>query len=242
MLFISPPFGNYINLPYTRSIKGSFTLEPRPGLIGQIFKTLRYSSENNGWINKIGLRNRGIDWAIHKYKYGFFNFYRNSVISIAILKEEELEKFLEKIPDDMDLEINISCPNTEHSMINKNIHRFLNPNRKWCSIKLSPNASIDEIDMYYSQGFRQFHCSNTLPVESGGLSGKTLIPYTSNLTKLIREKYDDVEIIAGGGIGDCTDIVNYKKCGADYFSVSTLCFNPFKFTMLYFQYHFFMDK
>ena len=26
MLFISPPFGNYINIPYTTQIKGSFTL------------------------------------------------------------------------------------------------------------------------------------------------------------------------------------------------------------------------
>ena len=43
MIFISPPFGNYISLPKCRSIKGSFTLEPRGGLIVQIFRTLRYS-------------------------------------------------------------------------------------------------------------------------------------------------------------------------------------------------------
>ena len=89
-LFISPPFGNYINLPYTRSIKGSFTLEPRPGLFSQIIKTLRYSFEHKGWINKIGLRNKGIDWAVDKYKNGYFDFYRNSVISIAILEENEI--------------------------------------------------------------------------------------------------------------------------------------------------------
>ena len=32
MFFINPPFGNYLNLPYTTSIKGSYTLEPREGL------------------------------------------------------------------------------------------------------------------------------------------------------------------------------------------------------------------
>ena len=64
MLFISPPFGNYINLPFTTSIHGSFTNEPRDGLLKQILKTLRYSFENKGWINKIGLRNKGIDWAL----------------------------------------------------------------------------------------------------------------------------------------------------------------------------------
>ena len=64
MFFISPPFGNYINLPHTTSIKGSYALEPRSGLLPQILKTLRYSFQHNGWINKIGLRNPGIDYAI----------------------------------------------------------------------------------------------------------------------------------------------------------------------------------
>ena len=61
MLFISPPFGNYINLPNTKAIKGSFTLKPRSGLIVQIIKTLRYDFNNKGWVNKIGLRNKGIN-------------------------------------------------------------------------------------------------------------------------------------------------------------------------------------
>jgi len=42
MLFISPPFGNYLELPDTRSIKGSFTLQKRDGLLFQIISTLRY--------------------------------------------------------------------------------------------------------------------------------------------------------------------------------------------------------
>ena len=60
MLFISPPFGNYICLPHTKSIKGSYTLKPRDGLILQILKTLRFLFDKNGWINKIGLRNKGL--------------------------------------------------------------------------------------------------------------------------------------------------------------------------------------
>lgn len=38
MLFISPPFGNYININNAKSISGSYTLHPREGLISQIFK------------------------------------------------------------------------------------------------------------------------------------------------------------------------------------------------------------
>ena len=84
MLFISPPFGNYIEIKNCISIKGSFTLNERPGLICQIFKTLRYSFEHKGWVNKIGLRNKGLDYAIKKYKN------TNHIVSIAILNKGEI--------------------------------------------------------------------------------------------------------------------------------------------------------
>ena len=48
MIFIGPPFGNYVKLDNTVSIKGSFTLEPRSGLFMQILKTLRYSFVHGG--------------------------------------------------------------------------------------------------------------------------------------------------------------------------------------------------
>ena len=240
MLFISPPFGNYINLPYTKSIKGSFTLEKRDGLFLQIMKTLRYSFEYGGWKNKIGLRNNGIDWAINNYqdkyqKNKYLNFYQKPIISIAILDESEIDKFLQKIPDNMDIEINISCPNTEHSLVCDNIHKFINPKRDLCSIKLSPTTDMKLIDKYYQQGFRKFHCSNTFPTPSGGISGSYLIPYTTNLIKSIKKKYPDSDIIAGGGIRNISILENYKKIGANHFSVSTLAFNPFKFGILYFN-------
>ena len=97
MFFISPPFGNWFFFKNSKPIVGSFTLEPRPGLLGQIFRTLRYSKENKGWVNKIGLRNEGIDAGIQKYKNC-----PGSVLSIAILNEEEIPKFVEKIPPNFD--------------------------------------------------------------------------------------------------------------------------------------------
>jgi len=232
MLFISPPFGNYINIPYTTQIKGSFTLYERKGLFLQIFKTLRYSYMYNGWINKIGLRNKGIDWAISNYS-------KNTIISIAIMNDNEINQFLDKIPDDMDIEINISCPNTKHSLISNNIHKFLNTKRKWCSIKLSPYTTIEQIDCYYKQGFRLFHCSNTLPINKGGLSGISLIPYTTNLIKDIRNKYSDIEIIAGGGIRNINTLNMYKNVGANHYSISSLLFNPISFFKFYVDYIYF---
>ena len=152
------------------------------------------------------------------------------------MNKDEIDKFLDKIPEDMDLEINISCPNTEHNLVDDNIHKFLNNKREWCSVKLSPLCDITLIDKYYNQGFRKFHCSNTLAVEKGGLSGPSLKPFTTSLIQKIKKKYPDTEIIAGGGIRDMNDIVYYKKLGATHYSISTLCFNPFMFGKLYFEY------
>ena len=235
-LYISPPFGNYFGLlPGTTSIYGSFTLYPRPGLLSQIYKTLHYSRENKGWINKIGLRNPGIDYMINKWKNSWFaSFHKNNIVSIAILEHKDIDDLLNKIPTDMNLEINISCPNTEHTMIKQNVNKFLNPKRKHCSLKCSPLTTTDEVDKYYEMGFRTFHFSNTLPVKLGGLSGITLIPYTEQLTEYTHNKYgDSVEIISGGGIRSMEQVLKYKEKGCSAVSVSTLCFNPLLFLWFY---------
>ncbi len=230
MLFISPPFGNYINLPKTISIRGSFTLNERTGKWPQIFKTLRYKgAPYNGWVNKIGLRNPGIDYAIKTYKKG-------EIISIAIMKQKEIEYIANKIPDDMDIELNVSCPNTHKHMINNGLKVFLNKKRKWCIIKLPPINFKEDMDRYYEEGFRQFHLSNTLPTKYGGLSGEILKPYTNNNMKYIRKYYKDVVIIAGGGIRNMEDIKLYEDGGANHFSVSTLCFNPILFLKFYWDF------
>ena len=237
MLFIGPPFGNYINLQETISVRGSFTLEPRTGLFMQILKTLRFSFEKNGWINKIGLRNAGIDYAIDTYKKG-------EIISLAIVNKSDAFWMATKIPEDMDIEINVSCPNVEKSkFINKNIYNLISPKRKWCILKLSPNTSERDIDYFYEKGFRQFHCSNTIMQKCntcgyvfGGLSGPSVKPYSLDLIRYIKTKYNDTIVIGGGGIRSMKDVEEYREAGADHFSVSTLCFNPLMFLNLYWNF------
>jgi dihydroorotate dehydrogenase len=228
MIFINPPFSNYFSFENAISIKGSYTLYPRDGLILQIIKTLRYSFLYSGWVNKIGLRNPGLDYAIQNYN-------NNSIVSIAILNKNEIPKIINKIPEDMNIELNISCPNAEKKMIDEGLDKFLNNKRKWCIIKLSPNCDIQLVDNYYKQGFRQFHCCNTFPIEGGGLSGKFLIPYSTKLIKNIKGKYNDTVIIGGGGIDSQKEIDIYREAGANHFSVSTLFFNPYKFYLFYYN-------
>ena len=228
MIFINPPFSNYIQIPYLTPIKGSYTYYSRDGLFLQILKTLRYDFTYNGWINKIGLRNKGID-------YGLQHLKNNEILSIAILNKEEIPLFLKKIPINTNLEINISCPNAEKKMINEGIQDFLNNQRKWCIIKLSPNTDFNLIDYYYKLGFRQFHCSNTLPTKNGGLSGKSIIPYNKKLINYINKKYKDCIIIGGGGITKYEDLLLYKNMGAHHFSFSTVVFCPYLFCKLYYN-------
>ena len=232
MLFISPPFGNYYSLDFkgVMPIKGSYTLDYRPGLFTQILKTLRYSFDNNGWINKIGLRNKGLNYAIQNYK-------KNSeIISIAILKKEEINIINDRIPKNMDIELNVSCPNLNKKMISNGLKCFLNRERKWCIIKLSPLVDKKLIDKYYQEGFRQFHCSNTIPTERGGLSGISLKTYNKNLITYIKNKYPDSTIIAGGGIRYKKDLEFYKNLGASHYSISTLLFNPLISTLFFYNY------
>jgi dihydroorotate dehydrogenase len=230
MIFISPPFGNYIHLPNTIPIRGSFTLNERPGKWGQILKTLRYIP-GMGWVNRIGLRNPGIDYAIQTYKKG-------QIISIAIMEENEIKPIVDKIPEDMDIELNVSCPNTDKHMVNNGLKLFLNPQREWCIIKLSPQPDPELIDTLYQEGFRQFHASNTLPTRYGGLSGRQLIPYTSSTINYIKKFYKDTTVIAGGGIYDIKTLNDYKNNGANHFSVSSIFFHPFRtitfFSSIYF--------
>lgn len=221
VLFIGPPFGNYIDLPFTVSIKGSYTCEARPGLLGQILRTLRYSFEHQGWINKIGLRNKGIDYAMTKYN-------PKHIYSLAILNKSEIDVLEAKIPKNANIELNVSCPNAEKHMISNGLSKFINKDRKWCILKISPQCSLDEFSNYYDQGFRQFHCSNTMPTSRGGLSGPVLRANNLNLIREIKENYPDVEIIGGGGIQSYQNMLQYRHCGAEHFSISTLLFHPIK--------------
>jgi len=231
MLFISPPFGNYFYLPHTMSIKGSYTLQPRNGLLFQIIKTFRYSFIHKGWVNKIGLRNKGLHYGITNYNSS------KDIISIAILNVTEIPKILNILPDDTNIELNISCPNVNKSLAHDSLAGFVNKKRKWCIIKLSPLTDINLVKKYYHQGFRQFHCSNTLPIKEGGLSGSKVTPYSLALIATIKSTFNDVEIIAGGGIYDTKLITMYSKSGADHFSISTIFLHPIKFTNFIYSFY-----
>ena len=105
MIFISPPFGNYIKFSDTVNIQGSFTLHPRDGLFWQIITTLRYNFDQEGWVNRIGLRNPGIDAAIRDWESRYNNskkdknkkYISETIYSVAILDTKEIPTLVEKM-------------------------------------------------------------------------------------------------------------------------------------------------
>ena len=231
--FIAAPFGNYLKFSSQSNIipvTGTWTLEYRGGFVfraWRIIKTMRYDRKNNGWTNKLGLPNPGINSGLKKTN-------SNEVLSIAAIENDDFKKLSKIIPPTQSLEINLSCPNLDDkkplSWNDAALFTVAENNRKYCIAKISPETSKEQLSFLIDQlGFSQIHCCNTLPVKAGGLSGKSLIPYVENLIKIIRKNWgDSVEIIAGGGVNNSQDVINYINLGADHISLGTVYFSPWK--------------
>ena len=217
--YIAAPFGNYLHRPDMYSVMGTYTLQPRPGLLKQILKTLRYNFHYNGWTNKLGLRNPGIETAINKY-------YQNPsrrIISLYGFNKGEWET-LAKYTRGMKQELNISCPNVENKFHNTGCPVELFPD---AILKMSPLTTEEEIVMYMERGVRRWHFSNTLPVSQGGLSGKTLMQYNRKLIKFTLSEDKRAKVIGGGGVTSMSDVRFYKDLGCIGVSLGSVCFLPF---------------
>tara|TARA_Y100000385_G_scaffold287081_1_gene350458 strand:+ start:714 stop:1403 length:690 start_codon:yes stop_codon:yes gene_type:complete len=223
MYFISAPFGNY--LQYTNflsgkpivSVTGTFTVKPRPGLVKQILKTLRYTK--TGWRNKLGLRNHGIFEGIE-------NTAPQNVMSIASLEPNDWKILYEIVPKHMNVELNISCPNVDaHPDL---IKSFAKDERKWCIVKVPPTITNKQIDKIVKLGYNQIHASNTVPTAKGGLSGDVIVPHTLRILEYIKSTHSHVEVIAGGGVKDKASADRYIDAGADHISLGTVCITPWR--------------
>ena len=223
MYFISAPFGNY--LQYTNflsgkpivSVTGTFTVKPRPGLVKQIIKTLRYT--RTGWRNKLGLRNPGI------FK-GLDNTAPHNVMSIASLEPNDWRILYEIVPKYQNVELNISCPNVdEHPDLTK---AFAKDQRFWCIVKVPPTITNKQLDKIVKLGYTQIHASNTVPTAKGGLSGKIIVKHTMRILEYIKSTHPHVTVIAGGGVTDNASANRYIDAGADHISIGSVCFTPLK--------------
>ena len=219
-IVISPPFGNYLNLCNTVSVCGSYTVEKRPGLVENVIKSLR--PVEGGWVNKIGLRNPGIRNV---------PFLPGKIYSLAPLTVDDYDVFYDVVPADAMVEINLSCPNTDDNpaLSTNHLGRFV---EKYPLVicKVSPRfEGITQVGLAYREGVRYFHMCNTLPSERGGISGYQLQEYSLRLIRWTRKNMpSNIQIIGGGGIYHPWHVDQYHHAGANYFSLSTVFFTPWK--------------
>jgi len=224
--FISAPFGNYIKPSGCIPVTGTWTLNPRGNRLWSVIKSLRYNKIAKGWTNRLGLPNPGIQHALNKQLKG--------VLSIAEVEREQYNYLNILIPQNQNIELNLSCPNIGKSLSWESAKVFDHDSRDWCIAKMSPLTSPEELEFVIEYlGFKQIHVSNTLPTKNGGQSGVILKDYTLGLIELIRDEWkDEVEIIAGGGVREFKDVLDYLKMGADHISIGSVCFNPLKLRKL----------
>ena len=195
-----------------------------------VLSTLRYDFKSNGWVNKLGLPNPGLNKGLIK-----LDNRPNDILSIAEVVRGDFKRMNHTIPLNQNLEINLSCPNLRKRMPWDDAVYFTRvKSREWCIAKLSPLTTPEEIEFVIEElGFKQLHFSNTLPVSKGGLSGPTLKPYTLELIDIVREQWGEkIEIIAGGGVRDFGAVCDYLSAGANHVSLGSVCFNPFKLRKL----------
>ena len=230
--FIAAPFGNWIKPKGCIATTGTYTLHPNGGnILWSVLRTLRWNSNLQGWTNRLGLPNPGIKVGLKKTK-------RNEVLSIAEVERNDFRKLYNVIPEGMNIELNLSCPNLGRSLPwdSTEIFARTKEKRKWCICKVSPTVTPEDLEFLITKlGFTQIHASNTLPIHRGGfggLSGQTLIPYTLSIIRLIKEEWPEVTVIAGGGVADFSGVYEYLKEGANHVAIGSVCFNPFKLRKL----------
>ncbi len=225
-LVISAPFGNYIQPEFATATMGTFTAARRGGILNRLWRmglTIRYYWKPKAWVNKIGLRNPGIDWVVNRVEAGKIDV-SDKIVSVHGFVEADWWKLFEKIGQikPMAVELNISCPNVGHIAWPEDLFERAVGTGVPVILKLPPVNFRGAFDSAYAAGIRIFHCCNTLPVPCGGMSGRPLKPVAIQcINDLVggTDGIDDITIIGGGGILNGDDVKDYKAAGADLFAV-----------------------
>ena len=77
-------------------------------------------------------------------------------------------------------------------------------------------------------GFSAVHLCNTMPTPRGGQSGSMLKSLSLKWVERSKQICPNMKVIAGGGIYTPQDVIDYHNAGADYFSLATIWFTPWR--------------
>lgn len=229
---ISAPFGNYIQPAGCTATLGTFTAAARSGRLWRIIKTVRYYPRLKAWVNKIGLRNPGIDWLTAKCQTGKIDV-SDKLVSIHGFTEADWRVLVEKTAalKPLGIELNMSCPNVGHIDWPEWLFDEAVATGVPIVVKVPPVNYRLLVEQAIAAGVRNFHCCNTLPIPAGGMSGQPLRPVALQcirdiLTTVAPSDRDELLIIGGGGIAGAEHIDQFAEAGAKRFAVGTKVFNP----------------
>lgn len=236
-IIISAPFGNYLTSTRATSTIGTYTVENRAGflrwwLLWRILRTLRYRPSVGGWTNKLGLPNPGLEHLRRLALKMPDSWSDERIVSVHGFNAEEWRELLSAAASlgFMAVEINVSCPNVGHLSVPESLFgsaiKLFGPAS--VIVKVPPVSYWPTFELAYDSGVRIFHATNTLPVSSGGLSGKSLKRVSLDVVKRIKDARPDTQVIGGGGITTPEDVHDYKRAGASAFAVASAFLNPIR--------------
>tara|TARA_B100000424_G_scaffold270347_1_gene269439 strand:- start:690 stop:1409 length:720 start_codon:yes stop_codon:yes gene_type:complete len=222
-IVLSPPMSNLqIFSPShsgkTTRILGTYTLKKRRGL-WRVLTTLK--RVEGGWLNNVGLRNGGIHSIPNK----------RAIISISSLEDQDWYALVEEIkskPKVIGVELNISCPNAEVNQLPSDLLGEMNHSFQNVIVKAPHICTLDYLLRLVDMGVKTIHISNTKKTVEGALSGKSLVERNLQTIRDLKVLRPSVKVIGGGGIYDLDSLLRYEDVGADYFSLSTVLFNPLR--------------
>jgi dihydroorotate dehydrogenase len=229
-LIISAPFGNYIQPADTTPTLGTFTAARRggrPAATGRAILTVRYYRKLGAWVNRIGLRNPGIDGIYSGPKRT--SSIDQSIVSIHGFVASDWNILLERITHvrPLAVELNISCPNVGEMSWPRDLFADAVATGVPVIVKLPPVRYRNLVSEAASAGVNWFHACNTLPVAGGGMSGAPLKPISLQVVKWLRSELGPQGgIIGGGGISAPEHVIEYADAGADRFAVGTFAMRP----------------
>jgi len=231
-LIISAPFGNYIQPPGTTATLGTFTAARRGGILNRAWRillTVRYYPRMKAWVNRIGLRNPGIDWLVNKAQAGKVDV-SDKLVSIHGFTPDDWATLLDKTAAlrPLAIELNMSCPNVGHIAWPADLFQRAHDTGVPVIVKVPPVNYDAMVEQAYAAGLRLFHCCNTLPNPGGGMSGKPLMHVALQCIQDLQRKayFDELTIIGGGGVYASDDVDAYADLGVKHIAVGTKVMNP----------------
>jgi dihydroorotate dehydrogenase len=231
-VLISAPFGNYLQPVCTTPTLGTFTAARRRGRVWRVVRTVRYYRRLGAWVNRIGLRNPGVDWLVRRAERRPESV-RGKVVSIHGFTERDWAELLDKARGlgATALELNMSCPNVGE--VNWPAGLFSDAaavEREGLGVvvKLPPIRYDRLADAALAAGLRAFHCANTLPVPAGGMSGEPLRPLAVRCVRTMRERLPPGAglLIGGGGVRAARHVDEFADAGADRVAVGSYLMHP----------------